>query len=98
MLISSSLRLTSMVFKRKRKFSFDSFHRKPLLFIYFLDHYQIHMEDQPSSHDSTQQQATAAVIPCTVCEVPSRGLIYGAIACEACKAFFKRNAEYGLVS
>lgn len=59
------------------------------------------MEDQalPSNHSTQiQQPTTETSIPCVVCGVLSRGLIYGANACEACKAFFKRNAKQGLVS
>ena len=50
------------------------------------------MEDQSLSNNSTQT-VTTATIPCAICGVPSRGLVYGAIACEACKAFFKRIVE-----
>lgn len=56
------------------------------------------MQEQLSSNNSTQIQQSTTSIPCTVCGVPSRGLVYGAIACEACKKFFKRNAEHGLVN
>lgn len=58
------------------------------------------MEDKPLlSNDSTQQQTvTKVIIPCTVCGAPSRGSVYGAIVCEPCKGFFKRNVAYGLVN
>ena len=58
------------------------------------------MEEQASLNNSieTQRSTTKVVIPCVICGVPSRGLVYGVIACEACKKIFKRNAARGLVS
>lgn len=37
-------------------------------------------------------------ITCAICGAPPKGLVYGAVACHACKAFFKRHAEHGLVN
>ena len=55
------------------------------------------MAGQSSSNNSTQQPTREAAILCTICGIPSRGMIYGAIACDACKKFFKRHAQRGLV-
>ncbi len=35
---------------------------------------------------------------CKICEAPALFKYFGAISCHACKIFFKRNAQTGLVS
>jgi hypothetical protein len=35
---------------------------------------------------------------CKICGAPARYSYFGSIACESCKMFFKRNAEYEQVN
>ena len=98
--IPPSFRTNLVVVTMKEKFSLHHFCRQSCFSpIHFLDHHQRRMEDPSFSKNVTQiqQPATEAAIPCTVCGCPSRGFIYGAIACDPCKKFFRRNAQRGLV-
>jgi hypothetical protein len=56
---------------------------------------------EPVTEDSTAastlstndvRQTTTAPCECKICGAPSRYSYYGAIVCQSCKVFFKRNA------
>ncbi len=46
-----------------------------------------------SSSVRRTKTTTLAESECKVCEASARYSYYGAIVCESCKMFFKRNAE-----
>ena len=44
------------------------------------------------------QQTTTDLYECKICNAPARYSYYGAIVCEPCKMFFRRNAQNKYVS
>jgi hypothetical protein len=54
----------------------------------------------PSTHSTTVQQTTTTTSPyvCKVCGDSAQYSYYGAIACQSCKVFFRRNAKSQPVS
>ena len=47
------------------------------------------IKQRPLDRKSKMNHGT---LTCVVCESPANGYNFGAIACESCKAFFRRNA------
>lgn len=57
------------------------------------------MEELPSNDSiNSKRQKKASETECRICEGPAKFMHYGAIACDACKIFFRRNAEQGRVN
>ncbi len=54
----------------------------------------------PSTHSPTVQQTTTMTSPymCKVCGDSAQYSYYGAIVCQSCKVFFRRNAKCQSVS
>jgi hypothetical protein len=53
----------------------------------------------PSTSSScVVQQTTRAESECKICGVSARYSYYGAIVCQSCKIFFRRNAKTGQVN
>jgi hypothetical protein len=55
----------------------------------------------PSTCSTTDVQKTiitTTLCECKICEASDLYTYYGAIACESCKIFLKRNAENGQVN
>lgn len=50
-------------------------------------------QSSPLSTIDTQQAKLLCSLECKICGAPARYSYYGAVACESCKMFFKRNAE-----
>lgn len=44
-------------------------------------------------HIGDEQTTRGTSSECKVCEAPARYCYFGAIVCESCKMFFKRNAK-----
>ncbi len=51
------------------------------------------------SNDSMgmKPRATTGPTECKICRAPATYSYFGAIVCQSCKMFFKRNAEQGQV-
>ena len=53
----------------------------------------------PSIHSmNVLRQAITVQRECKICAGPARYSYYGAIVCQSCKMYFRRNAENGKVS
>jgi len=53
--------------------------------------------EKPFSNDSMdiKRQSTAVSTECKICGAPTTHSYFGVISCQACKVFFRRNAEQG---
>ncbi|CAF1323504.1 unnamed protein product [Adineta ricciae] len=56
---------------------------------------QVQYNEKSDRQNSTQKKSKPKVndLICVVCGSPANGYNFGAIACESCKAFFRRNAR-----
>ncbi len=56
--------------------------------------------DKKIPNNSTDTVPKSKTIPsiCKICGAPALYKYFGVVSCHACKVFFKRNAQIGLVS
>jgi len=74
-----------------------------LQYIFYLYPRNKHMDDMDEdttdiSKDTSSKSTTTVSSKCKICGAPALYKYFGVISCHACKIFFKRNAETGLVS
>ncbi len=55
-------------------------------------------ELSPSKSKEKKQESTTLSKECTICGGQAIYSYFGAVACQPCKIFFRRNAERGRVS
>ena len=55
-------------------------------------HCSIYMEEGEGSRGEEEGRKGRGDKVCEVCTAPSLGHNFGAVSCESCKAFFRRNA------
>ena len=55
------------------------------------------MDSEESSLTCSKPQSKPTGSMCKICDSPASHSYFGAIACSACKMFFRRNAEKDLV-